>query len=174
MDIFDDLREIENERKIEKVALDISLVAYFIELLESTPSPYPTQVITWINEISNAHTAVINPKVKKYLSDAIKMALAEHPDQRTIIESYSVNPSSLDLEKLKMDSFDKYFLNFRNYWESAIQDLRRPSAKLNRRKYLVEKIKEWKLFLANQGISKYDAVLDEYLSFNVAELSMMS
>ena len=70
-----------------------------------------------------------------------------------------------------MEAFDKYFLNYRDYWETAISSLKRPSAVVNRRKYLIEKIEEWKTFLKSQKIKKYDSILDEYSYFNKAELS---
>lgn len=172
MDICEKIvQEIERDNRIEQLANCFFLVWYSIESLRSESSPYPTQVLETMEELFKNHSLILKSRKKDYYQDAINQAIGKHPDITKWLGSYALDPKSFDLNNLKMEAFDKYFLNYRTYWETAISSLKRPSAVINRRKYLIEKIEEWKTFLKRQKIKKYDSILDEYLIFNKEELS---
>ena len=172
MDLCDKtVEEIERDHRIEQLANRFVFVWHSIDSLRSESSPYPTQVLQTLEKIHEDHRLILKSRREDYYQDAITKAIDDQPDITKWIGTYALNPKSFNLNDLKMEAFDKYFLNYRDYWETAISSLKRPSAVVNRRKYLIEKIEEWKTFLKSQKIKKYDSILDEYSYFNKAELS---
>ncbi len=169
------LEEIEHSERVSRLSSDIANLISIIEALINDPSPYPTQVATKMDEASVIHNRILKSKKKLY-TQAITITLARKDlsdSQIKLLDRYSTNPKAFDLPSIKLLLFDRYFLNYRNYWEKQISQLSRQSAIINRRKYLVEKCGEWKVFLISQRIKKYNTILDEYSRFNISELNLL-
>lgn len=172
-DKYETLEEIEYSERVSQLSSDIANLICIIEALINDPSPYPTQVATKMDEASVIHVRILKSKKKLY-TQAITLARKNLSDsQIKILDRYSTNPKAFDLPSIKILLFDRYFLNYRNYWEKQISQLSRQSAIINRRKYLVEKCGEWKVFLISQRIKKYNTILDEYSRFNISELNLL-
>lgn len=167
------LNEMNRARLIDRLACDISYVASILTSLNNDSRPYPTTVLTEIKKASEVHGRILKSRGKDYFGEAVILAQTNvsDPDIIKTIKTYSDNPDSLNLDTFKISLYDKFFLSFRDYWEHQIAELKRSSAIIARRKYLMEKCTEWKEFLKEQGIKKYDIVLDEYFNHNLAELN---
>ena len=167
------LNEMNRDRLIDRLACDISYVASILTSLNNDSRPYPTTVLTEIKKASEVHGRILKSRRKDYLGEAVSLAKKNVDDPEIIktIDTYSANPKLLNLDAFKISLFDKYFLNYKDYWERQIAELKRSSAIIARRKYLMEKCTEWKEFLKEQGIEKYDMVLDEYYNYNLAKLN---
>lgn len=120
-----------------------------------------------IMSVRNAGTYDI--ALEQYLSDfhAIKTDKEERKKHNDMVK-FLQDPLSFDIEQLQFAKAKELVYQYKPYWEGAISRLKRPSAIVNRRKYLIEQIN-----LILPTISKYPDLgneMREYLQFNISQI----
>ena len=94
----------------------------------------------------------------------------EHLSARHLLFDELYSSGHIDLDTIQIGVLDSYFFGFKDYWEDAISGLKRKSAIINRRKYLVDLTNSFINLLTQRGITKYKQLLTEYQEFNQSEL----
>lgn len=185
-DYYDkELEKLEREQKEDRLSIQIfELVVKTAELL-SEYSPYPISVIQSIDNLRSLLLSISEQKQKDYYLRGV--ALAENlifdkentlldesiiVIRKKVFDSFS-NAGTIDLNIVQNEALDKYFLSFKDYWESAISELKRKDAIIKRRKYLVELTEKLCAILEQRSITKYSQLLLDYHSFNVRELELL-
>ena len=139
-------------------------------------NPYPTKVINTIDKLQPLSLSI----QKLYGTSIFRFVLMHTKDKlfndnllseeetlirRELFEEVE-NNGRLDLINIRSQLLDKYFNNFKNYWESSINNLSRKDAIIKRREYLISLTDELISILSSKGINEYNSILLDYMKYN--------
>lgn len=180
-----EFRAIKKEQKQERISEQISQLINSTASLLSEEKPYPTYVFQRVDELRVLINSINKHKEKKYFSHCVELSkewiFNNDPPilepvllayREELFNSFSQN-GGLDLDNIQIILLDKYFLDFTDYWEKAISALKKRSAIVNRRKYLIGLTQELNDLLLQRSITKYEALLIDYRDFNISELNAL-
>lgn len=172
---------IEAEHSIDRLSTNIQYLITESASLLLDNNPYPTRVFKTIEElqplsasIQKIHGTSIFRIVLMHVKDQLfnnTFQLSEEEIQiRRDLFGQIENNGTIDLMSIQSQLLDKYFLNFKNYWESVISNLKHKDAIIKRREYLIEKSEEFISLMSSRGINKYNSILFDYIKYNKSAL----
>ena len=140
--------------------------------------PWPEHAFAKFREVLEHHAIVQNANlddvrknsklINKYWRDC-------NVDVRhfQMLDEYASSPTSFDPGKILKTTIDKFFHNYKPYWETQISNLKRSHAIINRRKYLIEKCDYFTKLLQDLNIYEYHDMLQEYQKYNADQLTKL-
>ena len=174
------------EHQAEELSLLMSrIILKASAILHQDNPPYPTTVFSTLDEISNTLSLIEKKKHSSYYPKALSLfetSLSAMEDagidkeelsNRHLLFNEFCETGTLDLDKIQEKCLDSYFLNFREYWEKAISQLKRTNAVVNRRNYLIELTNKFDFLLKQRKITKYSKLLSDYRLYNISELNSL-
>ena len=178
--IYSSLREDE----IDKVSHNLHFLISSLASLSFETNPYPAHIKKKIEELDAIHQSIIPYAGSDVAMKAIENAqstlftdsfldLEETKVRKAIFLSYINAAGQFDFDAIKMALYNRYFYNYRTYWERQIAGLKKTSAIIHRRQYLIDAIDEFELFLEEQNINRYHSILNDYRAFNLSELEKL-
>lgn len=178
--------QIEKEQKEERLSIQISHLINKTAVLLSEDRPYPTSALRSIDDLHSLMSSISTQTQQDYFLKSVDLAqklifdekdMPLHDEssfaiKKALFNSFS-NDGAIDISEVQNIVLDKYFLTFKDYWESVISELKRRDAVVNRRKYLVELTEKFSTLLEQKGITKYSQLLSDYRSFNLSILESL-
>ena len=167
---------LEAEHSIDKLSTTIHYLISESASLLMDNNPYPTKVINTIDKLQPLSLSI----QKLYGTSIFRFVLMHTKDnlfndnllseeetliRRELFEEVE-NNGRLDLINIRSQLLDKYFLNFKNYWESSINNLSRKDAIIKRREYLISLTDELISILSSKGINEHNSILLDYMKYN--------
>jgi len=167
---------LEAEHSIDKMSTTIQYLISESASLLMDNNPYPTKVINTIDKLQPLSLSI----QKLYGTSIFRFVLMHTKDKlfndnllseeetlirRELFEEVE-NNGRLDLINIRSQLLDKYFNNFKNYWESSINNLSRKDAIIKRREYLISLTDELISILSSKGINEYNSILLDYMKYN--------
>lgn len=167
---------LEAEHSIDKLSTTIQYLISESASLLMDNNPYPTKVINTIDKLQPLSLSI----QKLYGTSIFRFVLMHTKDKlfndnllseeetlirRELFEEVE-NNGRLDLINIRSQLLDKYFNNFKNYWESSINNLSRKDAIIKRREYLISLTDELISILSSKGINEYNSILLDYMKYN--------
>ena len=167
---------LEAEHSIDKLSTTIQYLISESASLLMDNNPYPTKVINTIDKLQPLSLSI----QKLYGTSIFRLVLMQTKDnlfndnllseeetliRRELFEEVE-NNGRLDLINIRSQLLDKYFCNFKNYWESSINNLSRKDAIIKRREYLISLTDELISILSSKGINEYNSILLDYMKYN--------
>ena len=167
---------LEAEHSIDKLSTTIQYLISESASLLMDNNPYPTKVINTIDKLQPLSLSI----QKLYGTSIFRFVLIHTKDnlfndnllseeetliRRELFEEVE-NNGRLDLINIRSQLLDKYFSNFKNYWESSINNLSRKDAIIKRREYLISLTDELISILSSKGINEYNSILLDYMKYN--------
>ena len=167
---------LEAEHSIDKLSTTIQYMISESASLLMDNNPYPTKVINTIDKLQPLSLSI----QKLYGTSIFRFVLMHTKDnlfndnllseeetliRRELFEEVE-NNGRLDLINIRSQLLDKYFSNFKNYWESSINNLSRKDAIIKRREYLISLTDELISILSSKGINEYNSILLDYMKYN--------
>lgn len=167
---------LEAEHSIDKLSTTIQYLISESASLLMDNNPYPTKVINTIDKLQPLSLSI----QKLYGTSIFRFVLMHTKDnlfndnllseeetliRRELFEEVE-NNGRLDLINIRSQLLDKYFSNFKNYWESSINNLSRKDAIIKRREYLISLTDELISILSSKGINEYNSILLDYMKYN--------
>ena len=167
---------LEAEHSIDKLSTTIQYMISESASLLMDNNPYPTKVINTIDKLQPLSLSI----QKLYGTSIFRFVLMHTKDnlfndnllseeetliRRELFEEVE-NNGRLDLINIRSQLLDKYFSNFKNYWESSIKNLSRKDAIIKRREYLISLTDELISILSSKGINEYNSILLDYMKYN--------
>ena len=172
------------DQEIDKVSHNIHRLVASLASLSFESNPYPAHIKKKIEELEAIHQSIIPYAGSDVAKQAIENAqstlftdsfldLKETKVRKAIFLSYINAAGQFDFDAIKLALYNRYFYNYRTYWERQIAGLKKTSAIIHRRQYLIDSIDEFKVFLDKQNINRYHSILNDYRAFNLSELEKL-
>ena len=172
------------DQEIDKVSHNLHRLVASLASLSFESNPYPAHIKKKIEELEAIHQSIIPYAGSDVAKQAIENAqstlftdsfldLEETKVRKAIFLSYINAAGQFDFDAIKLALYNRYFYNYRTYWERQIAGFKKTSAIIHRRQYLIDAIDEFKVFLDKQNINRYHSILNDYRAFNLSELEKL-
>jgi regulator of replication initiation timing len=172
---------IEAEHSIDRLSTNIQYLITESATLLLDNNPYPTRVFTKIEELQPLSASIqkihgtsmfriVLMNTKDHLFNNSFQLSEEEIQIRRDLFGQVENNGTIDLMSIQSQLLDRYFLNFKSYWESAISNLKRKDAINKRREYLINLSEEFITLLSSKGIYQYNSILFDYIKYNKSSI----